>query len=84
MRQPILPLTFTSQALRRAGQAAVVGLVVAGLFVGAGSDAVPMWLVPFIPFARNGALLAIRRPRTPIGSILRASEDRGCRPWQPR
>jgi MFS family permease len=47
---------------------AIVGVVVAGAFVGAGSG--PIWLVPFIPFAGVGALLAIRRPRTSIGWIL--------------
>lgn len=58
------------QTLGRAGQAAVVSLVAAAVFVGAGSEAVPIWLVPFIPFVGIGALLAIRRPRTPIGWIL--------------
>ena len=53
-----------------ARQVAVVGLVVAGAFVGAGSTAPPLWLVPFVPFAGIGALLAIRRPRTSIGWIL--------------
>jgi hypothetical protein len=60
----------TNQTLGRARQVAVVGLVAAAVFVGAGSDAVPIWLVPFIPFAGIGALLAIRRPRSPIGWIL--------------
>ncbi len=58
----------TNQVLGRARQVAVVGLVVAGVFVGTGSG--PIWLVPFIPFAGVGALLAIRRPRTSIGWIL--------------
>jgi hypothetical protein len=57
-------------ALDRARQIAVLGLVVAGVFVGAGSSGMPIWLVPFVPFAGIGALLAIRRPRTPIGWIL--------------
>jgi hypothetical protein len=60
----------TNETLGRARQMAVVGIVAAGMFVGAGSSAVPIWLVPFIPFAGIGALLAIRRPRTPIGWIL--------------
>jgi hypothetical protein len=56
------------RTLIRAGRVAVVGLVAAGAFVGAGSGLI--WLVPFIPFAGVGALLAIRRPRTSIGWIL--------------
>ncbi len=56
--------------LGRVGEAAVVGLVVAGALVGMGSDALPIWLVPFVPFTGIGALVAIRRPRTPIGWIL--------------
>lgn len=59
--------TPTNQALRRARQVAVAGLVAAAVFVGAGREAVPIWLVPFIPFAGIGALLAIRRPLIPIG-----------------
>ena len=57
-------------ALGRARQVAVVGVVASAVLVGAGSSAAPIWLVPFIPFAGIGALLAIRRPRTPIGWIL--------------
>jgi MFS family permease len=60
--------TTTNPTLGPARQVAVIGLVVAGALVGAGSG--PIWLVPFIPFAGVGALLAIRRPRTSIGWIL--------------
>ena len=58
----------TYQVLGRAREVAVVGLVAAGALVGAGSGLI--WLIPFIPFAGVGALLAIRRPRTSIGWIL--------------
>ena len=60
----------TGDALGRAGQVAVLGIVGAGVYVGLGNGALPVWLVPFIPFAGIGALLAIRRPRSPIGWIL--------------
>jgi hypothetical protein len=54
---------------RRAGQAAVLGLVVAGVIVAtaSGSGVALSW---FIPFAGVGAILVIRRPRTSIGWIL--------------
>jgi uncharacterized membrane protein YidH (DUF202 family) len=70
MRRTIAEPIPANQALGRARQVAVVGLVVAGAIVGAGSMAPPLWLVPFIPFTGIGALLAIRRPRTSIGWIL--------------
>ena len=62
--------TATGGSLGRLGQLAVLGLVGAGAYVGAGSDGMPIWLLPFVPFAGIGALLAIRRPRSPIGWIL--------------
>lgn len=54
---------------RRAGQFAVLGLVVAGVIVAlaAGSGAALVW---FIPYAGVGAILVTRRPRTSIGWIL--------------
>jgi len=70
MRPPDGARTSTNETLGRAGQAAVLGIVFAGVYVGAGSGVVPIWLLPFTPFAGIGALLAIRRPRSPIGWIL--------------
>jgi hypothetical protein len=58
-------------ALGRAGQIAVVSLIGAGLVVGVGRSSGPVWLVPFVPFAGVGALLAVRRPRTSIAEAGR-------------
>jgi hypothetical protein len=55
--------------LGRLGRIAVIGIVIAGALVAAGST---IGIVEFIPFAGVGALLAIRRPRTSIGWILLA------------
>ena len=66
----IAQLMPTNQALGRARQVAIIGLVVAGALVGTGSTGAPLWVIPFVPFAGIGALLAIRRPRTSIGWIL--------------
>jgi hypothetical protein len=61
-------MTQATSSFSRARQVAILGVVVAGAVVAAGSG--PIWLGPFIPFAGVGALLAIRRPRTSIGWIL--------------
>ena len=61
-------MTQATSSFSRARQVAILGVVVAGAVVAAGSG--PIWLAPFIPFAGVGALLAIRRPRTSIGWIL--------------
>jgi len=50
---------------------AVVSLIGAGLVVGVGRSSGPVWLVPFVPFAGVGALLAVRRPRTSIAEAGR-------------
>lgn len=70
MTQPDGARMSTNETLGPPGQAAVLGIVFAGVYVGGGSGVVPIWLIPFIPFAGIGALLAIRRPRNPIGWIL--------------
>src|SRR4029079_13838152 len=54
------------------GRIAVVGLVLIGGFVGAGTQLGLIWLPIYVPFAAVGALLAIRRPRTSIGWVLLA------------
>ena len=66
------PPIEANRTLGRAGRVAVLGLVVAGAIVGAGSQVGPVWLLIFVPFAGIGALLAIRRPQTSIGWILLA------------
>ena len=59
------------RTLGRAGQFAVVALVVAGAVI-ANADPTKLGLLWYIPFAAVGALLVIRRPRTSIGWILLA------------
>jgi hypothetical protein len=60
-----------NRTLGRAGQVAIVGLLVVGVIVGlAGRTGVG--LVWFIPYAGVGAILLIRRPQTSIGWILLA------------
>jgi hypothetical protein len=54
------------------GQVAVAIVVLAGAFVGTGSQLGPVWLLIYVPFAGVGALLAIRRPQTSIGWLLLA------------
>jgi hypothetical protein len=66
------PPIETNRTLGRAGRVAVLGLVVAGAIIGAGSQVGPAWLLIFIPFAGIGALLAVRRPQTSIGWLLLA------------
>jgi hypothetical protein len=53
-----------------AGRITVLGLVVTGAILGAGSQIGLVGLLIFMPFAGTGALLAIRRPQTSIGWIL--------------
>ena len=61
----------TNRTLGRAGQVAIVGLLVVGAIVGlAGRTAVGF--VWFMPYAGVGAILLIRRPQTSIGWILLA------------
>lgn len=66
----------TNRTLGRAGQVAIVGLLVVGAIVGlAGRTGYGLLgllglLTFFIPFAGVGAILVIRRPQTSIGWIL--------------
>jgi hypothetical protein len=61
----------TNRTLGRAGQVAIVGLLVAGVIFGlAGRTGIGF--VWFIPYAGVGAILLIRRPQTSIGWILLA------------
>lgn len=65
-------MTPVNRTLGWPGQVTVAGLVVAGAFVGTGSQLGPVWFLIYIPFAGVGALLAIRRPQTTIGWLLLA------------
>ncbi len=61
----------TNRTLGRAGQVAIVGLLVVGAIVGlAGRTGIGF--VWFMPYAGVGAILLIRRPQTSIGWILLA------------
>jgi hypothetical protein len=61
----------TNRTLGRAGQVAIVGLLVVGVIFGlAGRTGIGF--VWFIPYAGVGAILLIRRPQTSIGWILLA------------
>jgi hypothetical protein len=61
----------TNRTLGRAGQVAIVGLLVVGGIVGlAGRTGIGF--VWFMPYAGVGAILLIRRPQTSIGWILLA------------
>jgi hypothetical protein len=65
-------VTTANRTLGFPGQVAVAILVLAGAFVGTGSQLGPVLLLIYVPFSGVGALLAIRRPRNPIGWLLLA------------
>jgi class 3 adenylate cyclase len=59
--------------MRRVRVTLVVGLVIAGVALGLVGATHPLGVVLFLPSAVMGAVLAVLRPRTPIGWLLMAT-----------